>query len=80
VNHSVVLNWTPSSSSNISGYDVYRGTTAGGPYALLTSSPVSSSSFTDSTAQGGQTYYYVVTSVSGSTQSAYSNVVSVTIP
>ncbi len=80
VNHSVVLNWTPSSSSNISGYDVYRGTTAGGPYALLTSSPVSSSSFTDTTAQGGQTYYYVVTSVSGSTQSAYSNVVSVTIP
>lgn len=79
--HSVALSWNASSSSGIVGYEVYRGTVAAGPYMLMTSSPVSSTSFTDSTAQGGQTYYYVVTSLdSSNTQSAYSNMVTATIP
>jgi hypothetical protein len=79
--HSVALSWNASSSSSVVGYDVYRGSVAGGPYALMTSGPVSSTTFTDSTGQAGQTYYYVVTSVGSSNdQSAYSNVVTATIP
>jgi Concanavalin A-like lectin/glucanases superfamily/Protein of unknown function (DUF1573) len=80
VTHSVNLAWGPSSSAGIIGYDVYRGTVSGGPYTLLTSSPVATMSYVD-TISGSGTYYYVVTSVdAGGLQSAYSNVVSVVIP
>ena len=78
--HSVTLSWG-SSSSSIVGYDVYRGTTSSGPFTLLTASPVSTTSYTDTTAQSGQTYYYVVTAVDASgDQSSYSNVATATIP
>lgn len=81
VNYSVSLSWSPSSSSGVVGYDVYRGTVSGGPYTTLTSSPDASTTYSDSTAQTGQTYYYVVTSVdSGNVQSGYSSPVSVTVP
>jgi hypothetical protein len=78
--HSVVLNWSPSASAVI-GYFVYRGTTSGGPYAKLSSSIDTAPSYTDGTVSGGQTYYYVVTSVDSSdVESAYSTQVSVSIP
>jgi hypothetical protein len=81
VQHSVMVSWSPSSSTGIIAYDVYRGTVAGGPYTLLTTSPIATTSYTDANGQVGQTYYYVVTSVDSSgVQSSYSNVVSATIP
>jgi fibronectin type 3 domain-containing protein len=77
---SVALNWSPSASAVI-GYFVYRGNVTGGPYSKLNSSVDPSSSYTDSTVSGGQTYYYVVTSVdSSNVESAYSNQVAVAIP
>jgi Abnormal spindle-like microcephaly-assoc'd, ASPM-SPD-2-Hydin len=77
----VALGWTASTSSVI-GYNVYRGTTTGGPYSSkLTSSPVTSTQFTDTSVQSGQTYYYVVTSVNSSeVESAYSGQAVATIP
>jgi hypothetical protein len=77
----VALGWTASTSSVI-GYNVYRGTTTGGPYSSkLTSSPVASTQFTDTGVQSGQTYYYVVTSVNSSeVESAYSGQAVATIP
>ncbi len=79
--HSVILSWAPSASPTAMGYDVYRGTTAGGPYTLLNSTPVSGTTFTDTTGVVGQTYYYAVTTLDSSgVQSGYSNVVSATIP
>jgi len=79
--HSVALTWT-ASSSVVVGYNIYRGTTNGGPYSLqLDQSPISGTSFTDVTVQAGQTYYYVVTAVeSGGTESVYSNQASASIP
>ncbi|HJT71395.1 MAG TPA: choice-of-anchor D domain-containing protein [Terriglobales bacterium] len=79
--HSVNLAWV-ASSSVVVGYNVYRGTTSGGPYSLkLNSSLVAGTSFTDTTVQSGQTYYYVVTAVDSSgVESAYSNQASATIP
>ncbi len=80
VTHSVTLTWG-SSSSSVVGYDVYRATTSGGPFTLQTTSPISATTYTDSNAQSGQTYYYVVTSVdSTGDQSSYSNVASAMIP
>ena len=34
--HTVTLKWTASTSSNVVGYNVYRGTTSGGPYSKST--------------------------------------------
>jgi hypothetical protein len=80
VQHSVALSWTETSGS-VSGYNVYRSTQSGTGYAKLNSSLVPSLSYTDSSVIGGQTYYYVVTSVgSGGTESAYSSQVSALIP
>jgi hypothetical protein len=78
--HSVALAWTPSSSA-VAGYDVYRSQVSGGPYSKLDSALITSSSYTDSTVQAGQTYYFVVTSVtSAGVESADSTQVSATVP
>jgi uncharacterized repeat protein (TIGR02543 family) len=77
--HSVILSWM-ASLSNVTGYKVYRGTTSGGPYTLLTSNPITSTSYTDNTVTSGLTYFYVVTSVNGSSESGYSNEANAIIP
>ena len=78
--HSVSLTWMPSSSPGISSYNVYRGTTTGGPYSLLKNG-VSSTSYTDSNVQSGSTYYYVTTALNTSgMESAYSGEASAVIP
>lgn len=65
--HTVTLTWVASVSPNVSGYNIYRGTTSGGPYATkVNSSLVQSTTYVDTTAQSGQTYYYVATAVDSS--------------
>ncbi len=79
--HNVNLSWTASSSQDVTGYNVYRGTTSGGPYTQINSSLDPGTTYTDSSVTGGQTYYYVTTAVDSSgQQSAYSNETSATIP
>jgi Cep192 domain 4/Abnormal spindle-like microcephaly-assoc'd, ASPM-SPD-2-Hydin/HYDIN/CFA65/VesB-like, Ig-like domain len=79
--HSVALTWSPSTSSGVVGYNVYRGTVSGGPYAQINSALDATTSDTDSTVQGGQAYYYVVTAVdSTGTESSYSNQTQAVIP
>jgi len=78
--HSVTLSWNPS-SSDVVGYNTYSSTISGGPYNKLTNSLVPATTYVDSSAQGGQTYYYVVTSVdSNNDESAYSNETSANVP
>ncbi|HEX4075305.1 MAG TPA: choice-of-anchor D domain-containing protein [Candidatus Acidoferrales bacterium] len=78
--YSVDLNWSASASS-VTGYNVYSGTVSGGPYTKLTSSPVASTNYTDTSVQQTKTYYYVVTSVNSENQeSPYSTQVSAVIP
>ena len=80
VQHSATLSWNASTSA-VAGYHAYRGTISGGPYTKLTSSANPSTSFTDSTVQSGQTYYYVVTSVDSSgVESVNSNQAQASIP
>ena len=81
--HDVILSWTASTTPGVVGYDVYRGTTSGGPYPTqLNSTLINGTTYTDETVQAGHTYYYVVTAVAsnGVTQSADSNQVSATVP
>jgi hypothetical protein len=61
--HTVSVTWTASVSTDVVGYNVYRGTVSGGPYSILDSTPVTADAYSDSTVQGGQTFYYVVRSV-----------------
>ena len=79
---SVALSWAASSSSDIVGYNEYRGTTLGS-YSKLNASPVAGTTYTDATVQSGQdiTYYYVVTAVNSSgVESADSSPASVAVP
>lgn len=81
VAHTVSLSWTASTSSNVVGYNVYRGTVSGGPYTKLTTSRVTGVAYTDAAVQAGQTYYYVTTAVDSSgNESAYSNQAQAVIP
>ncbi len=78
--YSVSLSWTASTSS-VAGYNVYSSTVPGGPYSKLTSAPVPSTDYTDSSVQQGNTYYYVVTAVNSQNQeSGYSGQTSAVIP
>jgi uncharacterized membrane protein len=80
VSHSATLTWNASTSA-VTGYNVYRASTSGGPYAKLNSSLVISLTYTDSTVLAGQTYFYVVTALdSSNTESDFSNQASGQIP
>lgn len=77
--HSVDLTWN--SSASAVGYNIYRGSTSGGPYSIVNTSLDASTAFTDNNVTAGQTYYYVVTAVDGSSnQSGYSNEARAVIP
>jgi hypothetical protein len=70
----VNLGWTASTSGGVTGYNVYRATTPGGPYTNIGSA--TGTNFTDGNAIGGSTYYYVVTATApgspATLESAYS--------
>ncbi len=55
----VSLAWTASASPDFSFYSVYRSTTSGGPYTLVSSG--TTTGYTDTSLQNGTIYYYVVT-------------------
>jgi hypothetical protein len=78
--HTITLTWG-ASTSQVVGYNVYRGIASGGPYTKLNISVDASTAYTDSTVQSGQTYYYVTTAVDPSNvESAYSNQATASIP
>lgn len=81
VAHSVSLSWTESATTGVSGYNVYRATTSGGPYTQLNGSLVEKTSYVDNNVSAGQTYYYVATAVNTSNeQSGYSNQAGAAVP
>jgi hypothetical protein len=81
IQHTVSLSWNPSTSTSISGYNVYRASVAAGPYAKLNPSLNASLYFSDSSVQSGQTYYYATTAVdSAGVESSYSNQVQAIVP
>jgi putative Ig domain-containing protein len=79
--YAAVLNWTPSTSPDVNGYNVYRSAVSSSGYVKINSSPLGPSTYTDSTVVSGQTYYYVTTSVDTSgIESSYSDQVQAVIP
>jgi hypothetical protein len=79
--HSVNLSWN-ASTSQVVGYNVYRGTNDGGPYPTkLTPTPQPGTSYDDNTVQSGLAYFYVATAVdSSSLESPHSNQTTAKIP
>ena len=73
-NAQTALSWT--ASAGALGYNVKRATTSGGPYTTLTN--VATTSYTDTTAVNGTTYYYVVSAVNGGGESVNSTQASAT--
>ena len=81
IQHTVDLSWNASTSSSVAGYNVYRSTSATGPYSRVNPAIDPSMSYSDNTVQSGQTYYYATTAVdSAGIESAYSNQVQVAVP
>ncbi|HEY6442007.1 MAG TPA: fibronectin type III domain-containing protein [Candidatus Acidoferrales bacterium] len=79
--HSVELSWNPSSSSGVTGYNVFRAA-ASGAYGStpLNAAPVAGTTYADASVTAGQTYFYIVTTVGSGTSSAASNEVEAIIP
>ncbi len=79
-NAQVSLSWSAPSSnggSAITGYNVYRGTTAGGESSVPVAT-VTTSTYADTGLTNGQTYYYTVKAVNSAGTSAASNEASAT--
>jgi hypothetical protein len=73
------LAWIPSTSPGVTTQEIYRSTTSGGGYAILTTlNDSTSSAFTDSTATNGVPYYYVAKALKSGVASLNSNPASAT--
>jgi hypothetical protein len=70
-NAQVALNWNASPEPDVIGYRVYRALTAGGPYSAL--GDVTTPQHLDTGLTNGVTYFYVVTALDGTYESARSN-------
>jgi fibronectin type 3 domain-containing protein len=80
-NGSVGLSWSVPASdggSTITGYNVYRGTTAGGESTTPVASNLTTTGFADSSVTNGTTYFYKVAAVNGIGTSPQSSEVSAT--
>src|SRR5205814_450675 len=78
---SVSLTWAPPASNGgaaITGYNVYRGTSAGGESATPIAANVAGTSFTDTGLVNGTTYYYTVAAVNAAGLSPQSGEASAT--
>ena len=72
VAHSVHLTWARSSSTDILGYNVYRGSQSGGTNVRLNPALLANPDYLDTAVLAGQTYYYTVTAVSAVMESGRS--------
>jgi hypothetical protein len=61
-NHVVGLNWKASTTSDVVGYNVYRGVN-GTTWTKINASMIASTLYSDSTVANGTTYYYAATAV-----------------
>ena len=77
--HTVDLSWSPSTSANVAGYNIYRATytSSCGGYSKINGSSLDTvTQYADSTVSGGTNYCYATTAVNTSNEeSGYSNIV-----
>ncbi|MBA7672027.1 hypothetical protein ES703_80198 [subsurface metagenome] len=62
----ITITWDAATDCNgkpVSGYNIYRSITPGGTYTKMNTSLITGTEYTDTSAESGTTYYYVVISV-----------------
>ncbi len=60
-NRDVLLEWSPSSTGRVEGYNLYRSRWAEGPYGnRINTTPITSTQYTDKNLDPAVTYYYAV--------------------
>lgn len=71
----IQLTWENNTSPTVNetGFEIYRGTTPGGPYTLLTINPADSLSYRDRNLTPNTNYYYLVRAVGATGAAANSN-------
>jgi len=80
VSHGVILSWAPS-TSDLTGYRLYRRTASPAAYVPLTANVQFTTNYADISVSAGETYFYVVTAVGADNlESEYSDELSATIP
>jgi hypothetical protein len=77
---SVVLHWDPNTDTNLSGYNVYRSLSSGGPFVKKNTSVLTTLGFCDLTVSDGVTYYYQITAVTTTSQNSLPSVTLSTVP
>lgn len=81
--YAVKLSWTASSDANANPsltYNVYRASTCAGRFALINSSPVTGTSYIDTSSAAGVAYCYQVTAVLAGVEGAPSNQAAAAVP
>ena len=80
--HDVVLTWTASPTTTVTGYNVYRGTASGGESSIpLNTTTINGTTFADGNVTAGTKYYYTVKAVtSAGGLSVSSNEAPATVP
>lgn len=74
------LSWTPSGTAGVTGYNILRASTSGGPYSKVNPAPVTGLGYRDASATTG-TWFYVATAIgSDGTESIRSNQVTMVVP
>jgi fibronectin type 3 domain-containing protein len=81
----VLLQWTASTTLNLTAYNVYRSLFSSGVCAAFGDTPYASTSgtatsYTDQTVTDGDTYCYGTTAVDANGESALSNIAQAQIP
>jgi len=77
--HGITVCWTASTSTTVTGYNVYAGTATGGPYTKQNAALVSGTSFFYATPNlGGVKQFIVLRSFDGTAESVNSTEISVT--
>jgi hypothetical protein len=75
------LTWAVNGEPDLAGYDVFRSSTAGGPYTKLNGARVVGTAFDDASGAAGALNYYVVSAVdTAGNASSYSNEAAVRLP
>ena len=72
---SIQLDWSdnPNAAENETGFEVYRSTTTGGPYQLVTILPANTITYTNTGLSANTQYYFIVRAVGASGAAAVSN-------
>jgi hypothetical protein len=80
--HTVQLSWVASTTSGVTGYNVYRAVfgSSCGSYSNIGSTPASSTAYADSAVTDGTTYCYATTAEDANGESVFSNIMQTTIP